>query len=110
MAMQFKASFADGDEVARVLFGRGGFRRQAGTAGNGQRQRQCGGFDEVPAGSVSAAHNDWMHKVTEFYGKFSNGRGKTWTLRGWNEIFFKPQILDWRMIPLNVEFLNRQPI
>jgi len=51
-----------------------------------------------------------MHKVTEFYGKFSNGRGKTWTLRGWNEIFFKPQILDWRMIPLNVEFLNRQPI
>jgi hypothetical protein len=29
-----------------------------------------------------------MCKVAEFYGKFSNGRGKTWTLRGWNENLF----------------------
>ena len=86
--MQFKASIAGGNKVVRALFGRNGFRRQAGTAGNGQRQRQRGGFDEVPAGSVSAAHNDWMCKVAEFYGKFSNGRGKTWTLRGWNENLF----------------------
>jgi hypothetical protein len=62
MAAQLKTSIADGDEVIRDSFGRGGFRPQAGTAGDCQRQRQRGGFDEVPAGSVSAAHNDWMQQ------------------------------------------------
>jgi hypothetical protein len=62
MTVQLKASVADGNEVARVFFGRGGFRLQAATAGDGQRQRQRGGFDEVPAGSGSAAHNDWMQQ------------------------------------------------
>jgi hypothetical protein len=62
MAVQFKAAIADGDKVVCVFPGRGGFRLQTGTAGNGQRQRQCGGFDEIPAGSVSAAHNDWTRQ------------------------------------------------
>jgi hypothetical protein len=62
MTAQLKASIADGDEVARGFFGRGGFRLQTGTTGNGQRQRQRGSFDEIPAGSGSAAHNDWMQQ------------------------------------------------
>jgi hypothetical protein len=89
MAMQLKASVADGDEVGRALFGRGGFRRQTATAGDGQRQRQRGGFDEVPAGSVSAAHNDLTRKVAEFFRlNFQMDMAKTWTLRGWNENLF----------------------
>jgi hypothetical protein len=62
MAMQLKASVADRDEVTRALFGRGGFHLQAAAAGNGQRQRQRGGFNEIPAGSVSAVHNDWTRQ------------------------------------------------
>jgi hypothetical protein len=62
MTVQFKAAVADGDKVVCVFPGWGGFRLLTGTAGNGQRQRQCGGFDEVPAGSVSAAHNGWMQQ------------------------------------------------
>ena len=65
--MQLKASVADGDEIVRALFGGGGFRLQPATAGNSQRQRQCGGFDEVPARCVSAAHNDLMCKITKWF-------------------------------------------
>jgi hypothetical protein len=88
MAAQFKAPVADGDEIATA----GGFARQTTAAGRNQRQRQRGGFDEIPAGSISEAHN--FSRLPEFAGLGSEtGTAKTWTLRAGMKIFFLSPIL-----------------
>jgi hypothetical protein len=64
MIAQFETAIADGDEVARLFRGGGGFCLQTAAAGRNQRQRQRGGFDEFPAGSMSVAHDGLVHTLT----------------------------------------------
>lgn len=74
MIAQFETAIANGDEVARLLRGGGGFWLQTVAAGRNQRQRQRGGFDEFPAGSMSVAHDGLMHTLTSV-------KSLEWTIR-----------------------------